>query len=176
MKTCSASVFLSIFVSVFLSALVSVFVSVFIYVFVSVLVSVFVSVLITAMKKTWQSDDADKCGGKFKKFYEDFHRAKTLIAFLSQKTASHVYLFQPPPLPFQNSNKTSVSQVMFKGFTEKVGKIIWISWCKDMSWHSDLQISWSPETEMSSCLSFSNLFISGYKNVIRWLCSGCANM
>ena len=171
------------------------------------------------MKMTWQSDDADKCGGKFKKFYEDFHRAKSLIAFLSQKTASHVYLFQPPPLLFQNSNKTSVSQVMFKSFTEKVGKIIWISWCWDMFRHSDLQISWSPETETSSCLSFSwlfirllfttqnivqgfhwegwgklfvsfdadmhlgvliswypDLFISWYKNVIMWLCSGCANL
>ena len=50
--------------------------------------------------------------GKFKKFYEDFHRAKSLIAFLSQKTACPVYLFQASSSSPHKSNKTSVFQVM----------------------------------------------------------------
>ena len=50
--------------------------------------------------------------GKFKKFYEDFHRAKSLIAFLSQKTACPVYLFQATSSSPHKSNKTSVFQVM----------------------------------------------------------------
>ena len=134
---------------------------------------------------TWQNDDADKCGGKFKKFYEDFHRAKSLIAFPPRRRLLMFIFFSPLLLLLllllilQNSNKTSVSQVMFKGFTEMGGEIEMLS-CFSLSYldilNPDIVISRFPDTEMSPCLSlflwiswYCDIQIYRYRNVIMFI-------